>query len=95
MYVTFVHGDGQQRQKLVKLDDERTFTSITEKVLSKFSLPSGESQSEYFFQGKVETNGRFVEIDENDEDIMEDVIEIKFQSSQTAISPKPQKAIPK
>ena len=59
---------------------------MTTKIISKFSLPSDEGQSTYAFQGKVEKNGPFVEIDGKDEDILEDVIEIKFQASETATS---------
>ena len=88
IYVTF-HEGGQQRKKLLKLDDERTFTSITTTIIYKFSLPSYDDQTMYVFKGKVEQNGPFVEIDKKDDDVLEDVVEMKFEVSVPTTSQHP------
>ena len=74
MYITFANDDGQERQKILKVHDESTFTDMTRKILSQFSLPGDEGK--YAFKGKVEKNGPFVELDEKDEEILDDIIEI-------------------
>ena len=66
VYVTYV-AEAQERKTLMKFEqgDLGNFSSITQKIKSKFSLPS-------------EKNGPYVEIDDMDEDILEDIIDLKF-----------------
>ena len=76
VYVTYV-AEAQERKKLMKFEqgDLGNFSSITQKIKSKFSLPS---DGKYSFEGIFEENGPYVEIDDMDEDILEDIIDLKF-----------------
>ena len=82
MYVTYLQDDGEQRKKLIKLD-EGDFYTMTTQITNKFSLPS---DGQYAFKGKVDDHGPFVEIDHMDNDILDDLTEIKF-SEKTNIPP--------
>ncbi len=82
VYVTYLQNDGEQRKKLIKLD-EGDFHTMTTQITNKFSLPS---DCQYAFKGKVDDHGPFVEIDHMDNDILDDLTEVKF-SEKTNIPP--------